>query len=244
VAGLPDMTAVILAGGLGTRLRSVVADRPKVLAEVTGRPFLHFLFDQLAAVGIRRIVLCTGYMAETVSGLLGSHYGEAELHYSVEREPLGTAGAVRLALPLVTSDQVLVLNGDSFCDLGLHQFAKEHEQRKAVATLALAEVADVSRYGAVDVAADGTITAFEEKGNRCGRGWINAGIYLLARPVLATIPAGTAYSLERDLFPGLIGNGLYGHAQPGRFIDIGIPDDYQAAANFFHDNPSHHEGQP
>lgn len=227
------MTAVILAGGLGTRLLTVVADRPKVLAEVNGRPFLCYLLDKLTAAGFQRIILCTGYMAETVSRILGSRYGDAELHYSVEIEPLGTGGALRLALPLVFSDPVLVLNGDSFCDLDLCRFAEEHGRHDALASMALAEVADVSRYGAVDIASDGTLTAFEEKGQRSGLGRINAGIYLLARPVLEAIPAGTSYSLERDLFPGLIGNGLYGYAQPCRFIDIGIPDDYQAATAFF-----------
>lgn len=233
MSGLRDITAVVLAGGLGTRLRPVVADRPKVLAEVNGRPFLDYLLDQLTAAGIRRIVLCTGYMAETVRSLLGTRYGDAELEYSVESELLGTGGALRLALPLLASDPVLVLNGDSYCDVDLRAFAATHDRRGAVASLALAEVTDIRRYGAVDVAADGTITAFEEKGSRSGLGLINAGVYLLELSTIASIAAHEMVSLERDIFPGLIGNGLYGDTRTGRFIDIGVPDDYHAAATFF-----------
>lgn len=243
MADVRHITAVVLAGGLGTRLRSVVADRPKVLAEVNGRPFLCYLLDQLTTAGIRRIVLATGYMAETVSSILGARYHDADLRYSVETEPLGTGGALRLALPHLDTDPVLVLNGDSFCAVDLATFAVAHAQRNAVASLALATVADISRYGAVDLAADGAITAFEEKGERRGQGLINAGIYLLQRSTFAAIPAGVAVSLERDVFPGLISNGLYGFTQTGRFIDIGVPDDYQAAAAFFHDHPIRHEGQ-
>lgn len=233
---MQDITAVVLAGGLGTRLRPVVADRPKVLAEVNGRPFLHYLLDQLTMAGIRRIVFSTGYMAETVSTLLGSRYGSAGLVYSVEDEPRGTGGALRLALPLLASDPVLVLNGDSYCDVDLPAFAATHGRRGAVASLALAEVADISRYGAVDVAADGAVTAFEEKGSRSGRGLINAGVYLLELSTIASIAANEMVSLERDIFPVLIGNGLFGDSRTGRFIDIGVPGDYLAAAMFFSGN--------
>lgn len=233
---LHDTTAVILAGGLGTRLRSVVSDRPKVVAEVNGRPFLHFLLDQLASAGIRQAVLCTGYMAGNVQELLGRNHGPVKLVYSVETEPLGTGGAVRLALPYLASDPVLVMNGDSFCDIDLQLFASEHMQKRAVASLALAAVNDISRYGAVDVTTDGSVTHFEEKGARQGDGLINAGIYLLSKTIIASIPAEQPVSLERDIFPGLIGNGLCGFAGSGRFIDIGVPDDYRAAADFFGSN--------
>lgn len=233
MARLQGITAVVLAGGMGTRLRPVVADRPKVLAEVNGRPFLYYLLDQLTSAGIRRIVLCTGYMAETVSALLGSRYRDADLIYSLETAPSGTGGALRLALPLLSSDPVLVMNGDSYCELDLALFAVSHDQSGAVATIALADVVDISRYGAVDIAEDCSINAFVEKGNRCGRGLINAGLYLLPGSVIAGIPPGEVFSLERDLFPCMIGKGLQGYSRTGKFIDIGVPDDYQAAARFF-----------
>lgn len=233
MANLQDITAVVLAGGMGTRLRSVVADRPKVLAKVNGRPFLYYLLDQLTGAGCRRVVLGTGYMADAVSALLGTHYGEAELLYSVEANPLGTGGAVRLALSLLSSDPVLVLNGDSYCDVDLSAFLVNHVRRGAAASMALTEVLDISRYGAVEVSAAGAVTAFVEKGGNCGKGLINAGIYLLPCAAIAAIPFGEAFSLERDLFPALIDHGLYGYATAGKFIDIGVPRDYEAAAAFF-----------
>jgi NDP-sugar pyrophosphorylase family protein len=241
---LEQMTAVILAGGLGTRLRSVVADRPKILAEVLGRPFICYLLDQLTVAGIRRIVLCTGYLAETVSSLLGNRYGAAELLYSVETSPLGTGGALRLALPLLDSDPVLVLNGDSYCGVDLRQFAATHRHQGARASLVLATVADIGRYGAVTVAPNGTITSFAEKGEQTGAGLINAGIYLLEQRIIATMAEAEPVSLERDIFPGLIGNGLFGFRQSSRFIDIGIPEDYRAAAAFFVNTPRLDEDRP
>lgn len=228
--GLEGVTAVILAGGLGTRLREAVADRPKVLAEVNGRPFLAFLLDRLADIGIQRIVLCTGYMADLVHDTFGASYCGMELLYSREEQPLGTGGALRLALPLINSDPMLVMNGDSFCDADLALFANSHIETGACASLALTRVEDVGRYGAVDVDTDGTVTSFVEKGTRTGASTINAGIYMLARKVVEDIPVGEVISLERDVFPPLIGHGLFGFYQLSRFIDIGIPSDYHAAS--------------
>lgn len=230
---LCNVTAVILAGGMGTRLRTVVADRQKTVAEVNGRPFLHYLLEQLSVAGISNVILCTGYMAGNVQSLLGENYKQIKLTYSAETEPLGTGGAIRLALPLFKSDPILVMNGDSYFDLDLKSFAEKHYHNKAHDSLALATVNDISRYGAVDLAENHSVTRFEEKGQRQGNGLINAGIYLLSRKTITTIPTETAVSLERDIFPNLIGNGLYGFPTDGRFIDIGIPEDYRSAADFF-----------
>lgn len=233
MSDLSGITAVILAGGMGTRLREVVADKPKVLAEVNGRPFITYLLDQLSDAGVSRVVLCTGYMAALVSTTLGSHYHGMELLYSEETTPLGTGGAIRLALPLIANFPVLVMNGDSFCDVDLPSLLQQHKATGAKASLALAQVSKVSRYGAVEVAADNSIIRFEEKGCRQGSGLINAGIYLLANSVVESIPPQKAVSLEREIFSDLIDQGLYGFVQQGRFIDIGIPSDYQAASSFF-----------
>lgn len=234
MANLARTTAVILAGGLGTRLRTVVSDRPKVLAEVAGRPFLGYLLDRLAAVGVQRVVLCTGYLAELVNSTFGENYRGVELVYSREEQPLGTGGALRLALPLIDSDPVLVLNGDSFCNANLKVFCDRHIRAGAKASLVLTRVPDVGRYGVVDTDAVGAVTSFVEKGERQGEGLINAGIYLLSRTMLATIPATGAVSLEREIFPQWIGKGLYAFSQPARFIDIGIPADLQVAATVLH----------
>lgn len=229
MTGLEDTTAVILAGGLGTRLREVVADRPKVLAEVNGRPFLACLLDRLNDAGVKRAVLCTGYMAELVHETFGDSYRGMELLYSKEESPLGTGGALRLALPLIASDPVLVMNGDSYCDADLGLFVGQHNSSTAQASLVLVPVEDVTRYGVVETDGSGSVICFKEKGNQHGKGMINAGIYLIAGSIVESIPSDVPVSLEREVFPQLIGKGLYAFPQNGRFIDIGIPSDYHAA---------------
>jgi NDP-sugar pyrophosphorylase family protein len=230
---LAGVTAAILAGGLGTRLRPVVANRPKVLAEIRERPFLAYLLDQLAGAGIRHVVLCTGYLGEQVRTVFGDSYSSLRLIYSQESSPLGTAGALRLALPLFESDSVLVMNGDSFCQANLRAFWAWHCARGADATLLLTKVPDTRRYGRVQVDENGLVLRFDEKGDKDGPGWINAGIYLLNHRLLLTIPASGAVSLEREMFPTWIGRGLYGYRSEGRFLDIGTPEAYALAEQFF-----------
>jgi len=230
---LANTTAVILAGGLGTRLRDAVADRPKVLAKVGPRPFLSYLLDQLAEAGILHVVLCTGYMGQMVREAFGSTYRTMTLAYSPEPAPLSTAGALRLALPLLRSDPVLVMNGDSYCDTDLGAFAAWFQGRYARHALLLTHVADTARYGHVEMDADGLITRFVEKTGSHVPGFINAGIYLIGRELLGTIPEGRAVSLEREIFPSIIGKDFAGFSNQGQFIDIGTPESYQEAEAFF-----------
>lgn len=231
--GLASVTATILAGGLGTRLRSVVPDRPKVLADIGGKPFLVYLLDQLTRSGISRVVLCTGYMGDQVRAMFEDTYGSLCLNYSQERSPLGTGGALRLALPLITSDTVLVMNGDSVCAADLNAFWTWHCTRGAAATILLTEVADTTRYGRVLVDADGRVLSFAEKDGGSGPGWINAGVYLCRRNLLETIPPDHEISLEREMFPNWIGASLFGFRSQGRFLDIGVPESYAQAESFF-----------
>jgi len=158
-----DVTAVILAGGLGTRLRSVLQGRPKVLAEIQGRPFLAYLLSQLSISGLRTVVLCTGYLGGQIQDRFGDSYRNLGIVYSREGSLLGTAGALRLALPLFKSSSVLVMNGDSFCDIDLHVFWDWHCGRRAAATLALVRMVDSMRYGQVRMESDGALLSFEEK---------------------------------------------------------------------------------
>ncbi len=230
---LADVTAAILAGGLGMRLRGVVTDRPKVLATIRGRPFLAYLLDQLVAAGIRGAVLCTGYMGDQVRDVLGKSYKALRLAYSQESAPLGTAGALRLALPLLNSNPVLVLNGDSYCAADLKQFWLWHRTRRANATLLLTRMSDTARYGRVQVSSDGTVTHFDEKGRENGPGWINAGVYLLNSELILEVPENSAVSLEREIFPTWIGRGLYGFQSEAVFLDIGTPEAYASAEPFF-----------
>ena len=230
---LAELNAVILAGGLGTRLRSVVQDRPKVLAEIAGRPFLTYLLDQLIKVNIGEVVLCTGYRSHQVRDTLGNRYRGLEITYSVETFPLGTAGALRLALPLFRSDPVLVMNGDSYCDAEFASFWQWHWRRQAVTSLLLTKLDDTQRFGRVQVAENGAVTAFQEKGTSAGPGLISAGIYLMSRNLITSIPGGASVSLEREVFPRWVGRGLYGFETGSRFMDIGTPDAFAGAGSFF-----------
>lgn len=230
---LAGMTAVILAGGFGTRLRSVVVDRPKVLADVGGRPFVTRLLDQLSRMGIRRSVFCAGYLGRQMEEMLGDTYGDLDLVYSHEPIPLGTAGALRLARPLFHSDPVLVMNGDSYCHANLQALLDWHVARNAQASLLLTEVPDTKRYGGVWTKKDGLVSRFTEKGHEGGPGWINAGIYALSHCFVEAIPCDRAISLEHDIFPAWIGRGLYGYRDAGPFLDIGIPEAYAEASSFF-----------
>ena len=227
------ITAVILAGGFGTRLQSVVSDKPKVLAEVSGRPFLAYLLEQLSPAGIRKAVICTGYLAEQIQDCFGAAYDSLRIVYSREDEPLGTGGALRLALPKLSSGIILVMNGDSYIDTDISVYVNWFLEKKLQASLLLSWAEDTSRYGSVIINEDKTIASFDEKSENSGQGWINAGIYLIRKSLIASMPAGKYYSLEREFFPKLAGKGLYGFCVGGRFIDIGTPESYAAAQEFF-----------
>ncbi|HOI72930.1 MAG TPA: nucleotidyltransferase family protein [Syntrophales bacterium] len=233
MTAISDRQAAILVGGLGARLRSVVSDRPKVLADILGRPFLTYLLEQLRDAGVSRIVLCTGYRSDQVEAAFGPFFENVSLIYSREITPLGTAGAIKNAEAHIGTDCLLVMNGDSYIDLDLDDFLQWHDEKKASASILLARVEDTSRYGRVQADEEGCITGFEEKGAHDGPGWINAGVYLLRENFIQSIPSGLTVSMEKEMFPSWIGKGLYGYRSEGRFIDIGIPEDYLAAEQFF-----------
>ena len=230
---LSDTTAVILAGGFGTRLQPVVPDRPKVLANILDRPFLTFILDQLLSSGVKDVVLCTGYMADNVQNKLGNSYKSLRLIYSRENVPLDTGGALRLALPYLNSDPVLVMNGDSFADIDLTFYLDWFFKKNCQASLLLTNVPDTGRYGKVTIAEDGLLLAFEEKGIKSGPGWINAGVYILKKSLVASMPVGTPFSMEREFFPELVDKGLHGFCFDGEFIDIGTPETFALAEKFF-----------
>lgn len=245
-AAVPVSTALVLAGGRGTRLQPVVGDRPKPLAQVGDRPFLSRLLDQLAAAGIERTVLCVGYLADQVERACGSQHDGMQLVYSREAAPLGTAGALRHALPMVEGDHVLVLNGDSYCDLELQQFACWAAARHRAALVAV-RVPDVARYGVViqGRALEGggrLVAGFREKDFRSGPGLVNAGVYCLHRGVLEALPAGVPLALERDVLPDLLASGLAAWPSSAPFLDIGTPESYAAADAFFATVARRHAG--
>lgn len=238
-----DITAYILAGGFGTRLRQVVSDRPKVLAQVLGRPFVFHILDRLARAGLKRAVFCTGYMAEMLERVVGPSYRGMELFYSAEEAPLGTAGALRLAQERHPAQLVLALNGDSILDAELGPYLEWFNARDFQASLLLARVEDKSRYGSVTLSDDGHVLGFAEKGQG-GPGLINAGIYLLRSEALAHLEPGKPASIEVDVFPELAAGGsLGGFSAEGRFLDIGLPETYAQAGRFLAGLPETGQGR-
>lgn len=221
------MEAIVLAGGFGTRLRQVVADVPKPMAPIAGRPFLEILLGSLARKGFSRVVLSLGFMAEKISDHFGARFAGMDLAYVVEDAPLGTGGAIRLALDACTQDHVFVFNGDTYLDLEV-QSLEQQWQAKRHQIVVGRQVSDTSRYGRL-VVDGGRITCFAEKGI-AGHGLINAGCYVLAADALARFPLNQPFSIETDyLVPEVTSGTVEVFVTEGMFIDIGIPEDYARA---------------
>jgi mannose-1-phosphate guanylyltransferase len=224
--------ALVLAGGEGTRLRPLTYTTPKPVMPLAGRPFLSFMLDWLHSHGVDEVILSCGFMSDGVKRVLGDIYDGMRLRYVVEEEPLGTAGPVRLALDEgVLADRLLVLNGDVLTDIDLTAELAQHAGTGARVTLALYPVEDTASYGVVPTDAENRVEAFLEKTEgETPTNRINAGAYVVERDVVERhIPAGRAVSFEREVFPALVGNGLFGFAAEGYWIDIGTPDRYLEA---------------
>ncbi len=239
IYNLSDITVAILAGGMGKRLNPLLPDQQKVTARIKNRPFIMFILDQLIAAGAKKVVLCTGYMAEKVQYIIGDKYRSLELIYSKETKPLGTGGALRLALPFFESETVMVMNGDSFVDTELHKYICWFYQKNINAALLLINAQETGRYGRVDIDDCSRVSRFEEKKKKDGPGWVNAGIYLLKKALIQSIPQDKPFSLEREFFPKLAGKELYGFLCKGDFIDIGLPETFLTAEDYFSKNLRH-----
>ncbi|MCU0984854.1 MAG: sugar phosphate nucleotidyltransferase [Acetobacteraceae bacterium] len=224
MTGLPG-EVVVLVGGLGTRLRPVVADVPKPLAPVAGRPFLYWLLDGFARQGLRRAVLAVGYRAEAIRDTLGTRFAGLDLAYAEEESPRGTGGAVWAALPLCTGPRVFVANGDSWIGVGLRDLACAAPEADLV--LAVRPVPDRSRYGAVVVDGD-RVVGLTEKGEG-GEGLVNAGLYLMRRDLPERRPMPASFSLEHEVLARPAGLDIRAVATDAPFLDIGTPEDYAAA---------------
>jgi D-glycero-alpha-D-manno-heptose 1-phosphate guanylyltransferase len=225
-----DIKAVLLVGGLGTRLRSIVPSTPKPLASMGNSSFLELLVRQVRHQGIRRLVMCTGYLGDQIEKAFGDGRSwDVAIEYSKELSPLGTGGAIKLARPYLrdTSDFV-VMNGDSFLEFDLRQLIRFHHEHGGLVSMAVVQVKNGSRYGTVQMDGNGRVTGFSEKTGRNAPGMVNAGVYIFDRSVLEHIPEGPA-SMEREVFPQILHHGVYALEQHGMFIDIGTPEDYALA---------------
>ena len=228
------MEAILLCGGLGTRLRSVVSDRPKPMADIAGKPFLHYFVRMLSEKGVERFIFALGYMGEQIEAYFrdGREYG-ISIAYSYEESPLGTGGAIRNALPKMQEEDVLVLNADTYFDTDYRSLFQEQRMKRADMTIASREIEDVSRYGAIVKDTDGRILRWNEKQSGSGettprRGEINGGIYVMKKSLIEKTPAGKQ-SLENDCIPAWLSRSVSIHALPsdGYFMDIGVPEDYR-----------------
>lgn len=221
--------AIILAGGLGTRLREAVPDLPKCMAPVAGRPFISYVIDTLRMQGVHHFVFSLGYKAEVIEAYLKEHYPTLDYSVALEEEPLGTGGAIRLALESTRTNDVLVVNGDTLFKVDVQELASFYRAKEAECLLALKPMHQFDRYGVVELDADGRITSFKEK-QFYPEGLINGGIYLLNKEQFFSYSFPDKFSFEKDYLERYFGNGrLYGMPQEGYFIDIGIPSDYNKA---------------
>ena len=225
--------AIVLAGGLGTRLREAVPDLPKCMAPVNGKPFLHYLLDYFHQQGIERFMLSVGYKHELVSDYFANTSHGFTLMYVVENEPLGTGGAIQLALPKVIGKNVLVLNGDTFFKIDLNAFSTFHNTVSAECSLALKPMKQFDRYGVVETASDPKIISFKEK-RPYEWGSINGGVYALDKSRFLDRRLPMKFSMEKDYFEKVVDEGcLFGQEQDRYFIDIGIPTDYSRVQRDF-----------
>jgi len=237
---LSQCPALILVGGLGTRLRPVYAEGPKALAPIQGKPFLAYLLKMLADHGLSRVVLCLGHRARQIEQWLADQspadqsFG-LDVRCSYEDEPLGTAGALGLAYSrYARGERVLAMNGDSILRLSLAAMWELHASRASDATIALAHVPDTSRYGNVEVNDQGWVTSFSEKSTERKPGFINGGVYLfepsvMDRVVIDRVAKDRSISLEREVLPAQLTRGLLAFKSEGYFIDIGVPQDLARA---------------
>lgn len=227
--------AIILAGGFGTRLQSVVSDVPKPMAPINDIPFLNYIFDYLKFYKIEHVVLSTSYLSEKISQYYKNEFNGIKISYTKEETPLGTGGGIRLAMEKCYTKSILVLNGDSFFDVDLNSYFPLHQKFNSDCSLALRKVSNASRYGTIQLGNDCAIAKFKEKDSIEKEGLINGGVYILDRELFLskTLPS-IAFSIEKDFYEKRINElTLFGFEYKGYFIDIGIPEDYKKAQDDF-----------
>ena len=225
--------AIILAGGLGTRLRSVVSDTPKCMAVVAGKPFLHYVISSLQENGIENFVFSVGYMHEVIEAWLQNNYSTLNHTISLEEEPLGTGGAIKLACSKASGKDVIVANGDTLYKTDCYLLSQFHKEKRAACTLSLKPMVNFDRYGVVNLNQDHSIKSFKEK-QFYQSGLINGGVYALnvERFLKEDLPEKFSFEsdyLEKNIFRNDQSKKVYGIVQDKYFIDIGIPEDYERA---------------
>jgi D-glycero-alpha-D-manno-heptose 1-phosphate guanylyltransferase len=228
------LEAIILAGGLGTRLQQIVSDVPKAMALVNGKPFIEYLLNYLRGQGITKFILSVGFKKETIRDYLKDQYKNIPVVYAVEEEPLGTGGGISHAFQLIEGENAFVLNGDSMFRMGLNAMTQLHEEKKADITLALRYLDETGRFGTVTIDEEKRITGFREKGAESGPGYINGGIYLIRKSFLLGQHFPPVFSIEKDCFEkSYRDQAFYGFPSRGYFLDIGVPEDFYKSQHEF-----------
>ncbi len=228
------MEAIVLAGGFGTRLQQVIADLPKSMALINGRPFLEYQFNYLEKQGVTDVILSVGYKCELIMEHFGERYRDIHIQYAIEEEPMGTGGGIRLAMWKIKWKRAIALNGDSLFRIDLREMMEKHMKKNADITIALRELNDTGRYGRVTMNRDRRITGFAEKQEQAGKGYINGGVYIIEKQFLMEPELRGKFSIEKDCFEQYYSDSrLFGFPSKGYFLDIGIPEDYQKAQDEF-----------
>lgn len=238
MSALANVTAAILAGGWDLNFRNLFPGQPKVLVEMGGKSFLSYILDHLQLFGLKEVVLCTGYRGEKIEEIFGHSYKNMHLWYSREVSPRGTAGTLRLALPYFRSEQILVVNGDSFCPADLESFWRSHMAWGADVSIVMTIAPEKSGYGVVITDEEGFVFKFADKRMISVNGWVNAGIYLIKRNLIRSIPPGRQVSLEKEMFAAWKGYRIFGYRSGKKFLEIITPESYiQANLYFAYDKP-------
>ena len=228
-------TAIILAGGMGTRLKTIISDLPKPMAPIMNVPFLTYQLNYLKHFGIKKVIFSVGYLSEKIIAHYNQSFENINIEYSIEKNPLGTGGGIRMAMSNLKEDLVLILNGDSFFDLNLEQFYNLHLEQKSEFSLALRYVNNSERYGNIEFNSSNQITSFIEKNQLNQSGYINAGVYILSKKLyLQNTKPDINFSIEKDFFEKQLNQLIIkGFEFKDYFIDIGIPEDYLKAQDDF-----------
>ena len=227
--------AIVLAGGLGTRLQAMLPDIPKCMAPVNGKPFLTYVLDYLINQDILKVILSVGFRKEHITNCFGNNYNSITIEYAVENEPLGTGGAIKLAMNQVIGRNAFVINGDTYFVPDLKQMQETHEKCSADITIAVKQISETGRYGTVIIGENGAITDFMEKDPKIGAGLINGGIYMINKNVMEGFKE-KKFSLENDVFKKSCKSlKMQAFQTDSFFLDMGIPDDYAKAQNMIND---------
>ena len=232
IVDLSRVDTVILAGGLGTRLKPILKNRPKCLALINGKPFIDILIDNLIEQGLKRFIICVGYLQEQVIQHLTCR-NDCEIVFSKEYKPLGTGGALKKAQYLIKSDLYMVLNGDSFIEINISEYIQWFRLSKNNISLVVTKINNSERYGIVNIDENGLITSFKEKNNQSITNIINAGVYLFKKDIYNFSSYDDEFSLEFEFFPSLIEQGISTYHCQGKFIDIGTEKSYKKSKSFF-----------